>query len=153
MEQLCTLTFKIDYTFCFSLLGIDWQVKAVETPRGSARYDRSLAASLILRGKDLTSADASIFRDSSLFTPWTSPEMSFSVSTQPRGFCGYEKSAALISNSCSATRPLDYILEKAWNMFTSRAYVHQYVRRGMNEEDFLDAFVTLEQVVSSYGAL
>ena len=79
--------------------------------------------------------------------------MSFNVSTQPRGFCGYEKSAALISNSRSATRPLDYILEKAWNMFASRAYVHQYVRRGMNEEDFLDAFVTLEQVVSSYGAL
>ena len=79
--------------------------------------------------------------------------MSFSVSTQPRAFCGYEKSAALISNSRSATRPLDHILEKAWNMFASRAYVHQYMRRGMSEEDFLDAFVTLEQVVSSYSTL
>lgn len=79
--------------------------------------------------------------------------MSFSLSTQPRAFCGYEKSAALISNSRSATRPLDHILEKAWNMFASRAYVHQYMRRGMSEEDFLDAFVTLEQVVSSYSTL
>ena len=79
--------------------------------------------------------------------------MSFNVSMQPRLFSSYEKSAALISNSRSTTRPLDHILEKAWTMFASRAYVHQYVRRGMSEEDFLDAFVTLEQVVSSYGAL
>ena len=149
----CIYVFIYPVSTFFRLSGIDWQVKAVDTPRGSSRYDRSLAASLILRGKDLTSADPSVFRDSSLFTPWMSPEMSFSVSMQPRAFCGYEKSAALISNSRSATRPLDHILEKAWNMFASRAYVHQYMRRGMSEEDFLDAFVTLEQVVSSYSTL
>ncbi|KAK7087673.1 tubulin delta chain-like [Littorina saxatilis] len=133
--------------------GIDWRVKAVQTPRGSSPYDRSLAASLILRGKDLTSADPGVFKDPALFPSWMSPEMSFSVSTQPRAFYGYEKSASLISNSRSATRPLDHILDKAWNMFASRAYVHQYVRRGLSEEDFLDAFVTLEQVVSSYSNL
>ncbi|XP_076452877.1 tubulin delta chain-like [Babylonia areolata] len=133
--------------------GIDWRVKAEETPRGSSLYDRSLAASLILRGKDLASADPGVFRDSSLYTPWMSPDMSFNVSTQPRAFSAYEKSATLVSNSRCATRPLDYILEKAWNMFASRAYVHQYVKRGMSEEDFLDAFVTLERVVASYGAL
>ncbi|KAL8596900.1 hypothetical protein ACOMHN_065849 [Nucella lapillus] len=133
--------------------GIDWQVRAEDTPRGTSRYDRSLAASLILRGKDLATADPAVFRDPSLYTAWTSPDMAFDLSTQPRAFSGYEKSAALVSNSRSATRPLDYILGKAWDMFASRAYVHQYVKRGMSEEDFLDAFVTLEQVVASYGAL
>lgn len=130
--------------------GIDWQVKVGETPRGSTRHKRSLAASLVLRGKDLVSADPEDFRDPSLYSTWTSADIAFSLSKQPRWFCGYEKSAALISNSGSVEKPLDYILDKAWNMFASRAYVHQYVKRGMCEEDFLDAFVTLEQVVSSY---
>lgn len=82
-----------------------------------------------------------------------SPDMAFNVATQPRSFSGYEKSAALVSNSRSAIRPLDQILEKAWNMFASRAYVHQYIQRGLSEEDFLDAFVMLEQVVASYKKL
>ncbi|KAK7477418.1 hypothetical protein BaRGS_00031320 [Batillaria attramentaria] len=133
--------------------GINWQVKVEETPRGSSRHNRSLAASLVLRGKDVQSADPSIFRDPSLYSSWTSADIGLSVSTQPRSFCGYEKCAALISNSRSVVQPLDHILEKAWNMFASRAYVHQYVKHGMSEEDFLDAFVTLEQVVSSYKSL
>lgn len=128
-------------------------MKVEETPRGTARHNRSLAASLILRGKDSYSADPGIFRDQSLFTPWMSPDMAFNVATQPRSFSGYEKSASLVSNSRSAIRPLDQILEKAWNMFASRAYVHQYIQRGLSEEDFLDAFVMLEQVVASYKKL
>lgn len=133
--------------------GIDWQVKVEETPRGSARHNRSLAASLVLRGKDVSSADASVFRDPSLYTTWTSPDVGFNLSTQPRSFSSYEKCATLISNSRSVVEPMDYILEKAWNMFAARAYVHQYVKHGMSEEDFLDAFVTLEQVVVSYRTL
>jgi tubulin delta len=133
--------------------GINWKVRPVETPRGSALFDRSLAASLILRGKDVTSADPGLFRDSALYTPFMTPAMALSVATQPRTLCGYEKSATLVSNSRGVTGPLDFMLDKAWNMFVSRAYVHQYVKRGLSEEHFLDAFVTLEQVVSSYSSL
>lgn len=34
-----------------------------------------------------------------------------------------------------------------------RAYVHQYAKFGITEEDFLDSFTSLEQIISSYGQL
>lgn len=34
-----------------------------------------------------------------------------------------------------------------------RAYVHQYTKYGIEEEDFLDSFTALEQVISSYTIL
>lgn len=34
-----------------------------------------------------------------------------------------------------------------------RAYVHQYAKFGIMEEDFLDSFTSLEQIISSYGQL
>lgn len=36
---------------------------------------------------------------------------------------------------------------------THRAYLHQYTKFGIQEEDFLDCFTTLEQVISSYTNL
>lgn len=37
--------------------------------------------------------------------------------------------------------------------FSCRAYIHQYVKFGISEEDFLDSFTSLEQVISSYSEL
>lgn len=37
--------------------------------------------------------------------------------------------------------------------FLPRAFIHQYTKFGMEEEDFLDSFALLEQVVASYGSL
>lgn len=36
---------------------------------------------------------------------------------------------------------------------SSRAYVHQYVKFGVSEENFLDSFTSVEQIVSSYRQL
>lgn len=38
-------------------------------------------------------------------------------------------------------------------MFASKAYIHQYTKFGIEEEDFLDSFTALEQVISSYTIL
>lgn len=134
--------------------GIDWQVKlGAETPRGGCRHNRSLANLLVLRGKEATSADTSMFSDPSLYAPWVPAGARLLTGAQPRLLCQYEKSASLVSNSRTPVRTLDTIVDKAWSMFSSRAYVHQYVRHGMAEEDFLDSFVTLEQVIASYNNL
>lgn len=37
--------------------------------------------------------------------------------------------------------------------FCYRAYMHQYIKFGISEEDFLDSFTSLEQVISSYRQL
>ncbi|AWO99448.1 putative tubulin delta chain [Scophthalmus maximus] len=153
--------------------GIDWQVRlpaASERSRSltgggrgggrggggaaaAAIFNRSLANLLILRGKDVYSAETGGFEDPALFTSWLSPRDAFSLWKSPVPFNKYEKSATLVSNSQALLRPLDDMVRKAWNMFASRAYIHQYVKFGISEEDFLDSFTSLEQVISSYSQL
>ncbi|XP_044057156.1 tubulin delta chain [Siniperca chuatsi] len=138
--------------------GIDWQVRA---PAGSGgtrsltgpSFNTSLANLLILRGKDVYSAETGGFEDAALYTSWLSSEAAFSLWKSPVPFNKYEKSATLVSNSQALLRPLDNMVGKAWNMFASRAYIHQYVKFGISEEDFLDSFTSLEQVISSYSQL
>ncbi|XP_075760814.1 tubulin delta chain isoform X2 [Pelodiscus sinensis] len=93
------------------------------------------------------------FKDPALYTSWLSPQDAFNVWKMPRAFNKYEKSATLVSNSQFLLKLMDNIVGKAWNMFASKAYVHQYTKFGIEEEDFLDCFTTLEQVISSYASL
>ncbi|KAJ8403866.1 hypothetical protein AAFF_G00347340 [Aldrovandia affinis] len=137
--------------------GIDWQVRAPHVGQGAAErcsgFNTSLANLLILRGKDVSSADTRGFVDPALYPPWLPAEGAVSTWRSPLPFNGYEKSATLVSNSQSLVKPLDLMVGKAWNMFASRAYVHQYTKFGISEEDFLDSFTCLEQVISSYRHL
>ncbi|XP_065816435.1 tubulin delta chain isoform X1 [Labrus bergylta] len=138
--------------------GIDWQV---QLPGASGRtrsliapsFNTSLANLLILRGKDVYSAETGGFEDPALYTSWLSSEEAFNMWKSPVPFNKYEKSATLVSNSQALLRPLDNMVGKAWNMFASRAYIHQYIKFGISEEDFLDSFTSLEQVISSYSQL
>ncbi|XP_076001479.1 tubulin delta chain [Genypterus blacodes] len=142
--------------------GIDWQVSppaghfsGSERLRGhkGPGFNTSLANLLILRGKDVYSAETGAFHEPALYTSWLPPEEASHVWKSPVPFDKYEKSATLVSNSQALLKPLDNMVGKAWNMFASRAYVHQYVKFGMSEEDFLDSFTSLEQVISSYSQL
>ncbi|NXG03198.1 TBD protein, partial [Sakesphorus luctuosus] len=139
--------------------GIDWQVRAPPPGPSSCShssnkpFNTSLANLLILRGKDVHSVALGSFQDPSLYTSWLSPQDAFHAWKTPRAFNKYEKSAALVSNSQFLLKPLDSIVGKAWNMFASKAYIHQYTKFGIEEEDFLDSFTTLEQVISSYTTL
>ncbi|XP_019950489.1 tubulin delta chain [Paralichthys olivaceus] len=136
--------------------GIDWQARppaASERSRSLTGANMSLANLLILRGKDVYSAETGGFEDPGLYTPWLSSGEAFNLWKSPVPFNKYEKSATLVSNSQALLRPLDHMVRKAWNMFASRAYIHQYVKFGISEEDFLDSFTSLEQVISSYSQL
>ncbi|BFZ04446.1 hypothetical protein BsWGS_07485 [Bradybaena similaris] len=134
--------------------GINWQVKlSSRTASGHTCFNKSLSTVLVLRGKDALPVDTSMFSDPSIYSSWMPSSLASSVARQPRMFCGYEKTAALLSNSCATVRPLNHILDKAWNMFSSRAYVHQYLKHGLTEEDFLDSFVSLEKIIASYNNL
>lgn len=138
--------------------GIDWQVHPPARSERTGRlqgpsFNTSLANLLILRGKDVYSTETGGFEDPALYTTWLSAEEAFSLWKSPVPFNKYEKSATLVSNSQALLRPLDNMVQKAWNMFASRAYVHQYIKFGISEEEFLDCFTSLEQVISSYSQL
>ncbi|XP_072273393.1 tubulin delta chain [Pyxicephalus adspersus] len=140
--------------------GINWQVQPPLHPKTEKsslktglQFNRSLANLAIFRGKDIDSASPDGFRESALYTSWLSSDEAFTSWKTPRAFNKYEKSATLVSNSQCLLKPLDAIVEKAWNMFASKAYVHQYTKYGIDEEEFLQCFTTLEQVISSYSNL
>ncbi|XP_017395211.1 tubulin delta chain [Cebus imitator] len=139
--------------------GIDWQVRPPLSglpPLGKMslskdlHFNTSIANLVILRGKDVQSADVEGFKDPALYTSWLEPVNAFNVWKTQRAFSKYEKSAVLVSNSQFLVKPLDMIVKKAWNMFASKAYIHQYTKFGIEEEDFLDSFTLLEQVIASY---
>ena len=143
-------SFQSCYIF---LSGIDWQVKLESGADSGGRFNRSLANLLLLRGRDVDTVDNSVFTDPDLYTSWMPPQYSLLTGRQPRLFSQYEKCATLVTNSGSPLVSLNHMVDKAWNMFSSRAYVHQYFKHGLTDEDFLDGFVTLEQVISSYKKL
>ena len=38
-------------------------------------------------------------------------------------------------------------------MFNVRAYLHQYERYGLTENDFIDSFGVVEQIIANYSKL
>lgn len=142
--------------------GIDWRVKpplsglqpAANVSQNKAlHFNTSLANLLILRGKDVQEADAGLLKEQALYTSWMPVDSAFNIWRTPTSFNKYEKSATLVSNSQCLLKPLDSAVKKAWDMFASRAYVHQYTKHGISEEEFLDSFTTMEQVIASYSNL
>ena len=119
----------------------------------SQSFNKSLANLLILRGLDLEQTDTKFFAESYLYSKWIPSNHACRVWSHPKAFKGYTKSAALLSNSQSPVTSLDTIVEKAWTMFSSKAYIHQYLKHGLVEDDFMDCFAALEQVVDSYKHL
>ncbi|KAK2187236.1 hypothetical protein NP493_172g02018 [Ridgeia piscesae] len=130
--------------------GIDWNI---DTRCAPEKINRSLATVLILRGHDLQQIDTSSFQQSHLYTSWMPPDATFKQWAHPRPFCNYDRSAVLLSNSKSTVNPMVNLMAKAWSMFASRAYVHQYMKHGLTEDDFLDSFAGLEQIISNYKKL
>uniref|UniRef100_A0A803Y8B3 Tubulin delta chain n=1 Tax=Meleagris gallopavo TaxID=9103 RepID=A0A803Y8B3_MELGA len=138
----------------FKMLGLR---NIPQMPENSLAYSTFSWHGLLKHLRQMLIANAKMeegsFRDPSLYTSWLNPQDAFNEWKTPRAFNKYEKSASLVSNSQFLLKPLDNVVGKAWNMFASKAYVHQYTKFGIEEEDFLDSFTALEQVISSYTNL
>ena len=81
---------------------------------------------------------------------WINPVM---VCKSTHHINGYQRSVSLISNSQSILPFLERPVLKAAHMFQSRAYLHQYSRFGISENDFEEAFLSLGQVIQNYRSL
>ena len=132
--------------------GINWRVKLPASgAKRSPSFNTSIANLLVLRGSELETADLSLFTDPALYAPWSSDSAAIWSSSNPGG--GNEKSATLISNNAGVARPVQQTVAKAWKMFSARAFVHQYQQHGVGEDDFVEAFAKVEQIVANYAAL
>eukprot|EP00794_Sanderia_malayensis_P015594 gene15594-17167_t len=142
--------------------GMNWEVKVptssvYKTISTSKRergcFNKSLANSIVVRGKDLQDVSLSDFSDKKIYSGHLSENGMLTVWNQERPFNNYEKSATLVSNSQSFVKPLNHVIQRAWNMFAGRAYVHQYNKYGLTDNDFIDSFGYVEQILADYESL
>lgn len=124
--------------------------KIVEVHQG---INKSLSNLLILRGNELQSADLSPFYDSRLYAQSVPKSCTCSVWCSGCGFNGYEKMCTLVSNSQSCVHLLERVCRKAWNMFSARAYVYQYTDNGLSQEELLESFASVEQILKNYATI
>ncbi|XP_028400545.1 tubulin delta chain-like [Dendronephthya gigantea] len=136
--------------------GINWSVKlpkATATTNQVSAFNKSLSNQIFLRGKDANSVELSSFQEPQLYASWVPSYGRFHSAWQRNCFNEIEQSVTLLSNSQTTLKPLNAVVGKAWSMFASRAYVHQYAKHGILEDDFVDSFVALEQVIKNYTSL
>ena len=53
----------------------------------------------------------------------------------------------------TCTGPIRSTLDKAYKMFSARAYVHQYEQFGLEEHDFDGSFARCEELVAAYDSM
>ena len=123
--------------------------------RSSYKYCKSVSNILITRGTSLTN-DPLIcdeFKTRDLYVNWISEADRFTHFNQERRLLNQEKFAALVTNNSQIHRPLNLIVDKAWKMYTHAAFLHQYKKFGLEEDDFLNSFAKVENVVKTYKEL
>lgn len=108
---------------------------------------------LILRGTDASSVDSSVFKHSISYSSWIPSNHQFDIWTHSQPFLGHDKMAILASNGQFILPTIQHALNKAWNMFAAKAYLHHYHRYNLTDEDFVEAFARVEQIVANYKSL
>lgn len=108
-------------------------------------------------------------RQSSLFS--RHPIYSTFLGSHTRSFLGYPRSLFIATNG-GGTQPttapneprstapkesipayLSHVTSRAWEMFASKAFFHQYERFGLTNDVFLDCFAAVEQIAHCYSTL
>lgn len=68
-------------------------------------------------------------------------------------FRRYEMSASFIANSSAVLEPLSPLLEDVSRLMSAGAYLHQYARFGMEEENVRECVAAVEDTAARYGML
>lgn len=144
------------FTGGFMEEGLNWNPDA----EFSNKNNKTLSLSLFARGNLLNEQEESLKEQcfglsfqNKFFADlkWRSSYAPVRFWSQARKFNRYEKSLTLLSNSQMPVFKIDSLVDKAWNMFSAKAYVHQYVKYGnFEEEELLNAFIFTEQLIKNY---
>ena len=120
--------------------------------RSQGRSRRALSSWLVLRGQGANEVDVSDLSDPALYSTWSPPDP-LAVSSSSTIFGKCSMSAAMLSNDQSCIGPISAMQERAYQMFASRAYVHQYESFGLGQEEFKSCFAHIEEVLQRYEML
>lgn len=109
---------------------------------------------LILRGRGCESADYSYLHKPSLpYASWVPSSLRMKMWTNSNSFASFDKTALLANNGQLSLSCVDKAADKAWKMFSYKAYFHHYKEEGLSEDDFLSSMLNVEQIISSYKSL
>ncbi|KAL0122814.1 hypothetical protein PUN28_007475 [Cardiocondyla obscurior] len=117
-------------------------------------YNTCVSNVLITRGKLIENNVITLedLQERHLYPEWTD-QSSFTHLHQNRRFLNRDKFLALVSNNSEIYRPIDTYLDKAWTSYKCAAFLHQYKQCGLDEDEFLQAFAKVENVVQQYKNL
>jgi hypothetical protein len=117
---------------------------------------RADALWIVLRGNDIADGRAKVGQCELLKSPTFFPKDNYEpvmLSTSTRMFNKQEKSINVMANSQVIVKSLEDVLDRCHNMYESSAYLHQYLRAGVDREWINEDRLFLEQVLNEYKSM
>ena len=116
----------------------------------------SFAQNIYFRGKfdsNLLSQTAPKLNDSKLYSNFLSSSYRFNVYQTKKAFMNFESFLSSVSNDQSLLDPIDQVVEKSWDMFNNRSFLHRYEKYNIDSDYFINTFAQIEQTLHSMKKL
>ncbi|KAL0491234.1 tubulin delta [Acrasis kona] len=133
---------------------INWGVTAADAIKRPYLINKSVGNILFLRGDDVQSVKED------MIAPLTNQDIyckfnykNFMVCTNPQPNNGVTKCCSLLSNSQSVIQPIQRIINKASEMYQSKAYLHQYEKYSVTADHFEHCMFQMDKVVYDYQSI
>ncbi|KAK7867870.1 hypothetical protein R5R35_008619 [Gryllus longicercus] len=150
------LKYMMRSLYLYAPKGDVYDLKSRDTKYSSVcpKYLKSIANVLITRGgKNIPSTNMKDFCNKDLYPDWIPVASGFQHFHQEEKLLDYNKFVSLISNNSSVYECLNIVVEKAWTQFAQKAYLHQFTKHGLEENDIAEAFVKIENILTNYKHL
>ena len=131
--------------------GLDWSLKSYQT------RTKSIANIFLSRSYDNESIENDLkqyFNHQTFYSSFILPsDYYYLFNYRHKSYLNYEKYLSLISNCQTPVSAFDRIVNKSWQLFGQKAYLHHYLKYDIDEQAFLNSFVQVEQIIKSYKRL
>lgn len=117
----------------------------------TTRPIKSVANLISLRGDGCANADLSEIHAAAISPPWNKTPLMVTSHECRVGKC--DLSVGLLTNSQASVKPPSMMMSQVWNMYRSRAFLHQYERYGMEKTEFRIAFSHIQDILAEYSQL
>lgn len=138
----------------------DWETKlprqTLSSHHSLAQYSPCVSNLLVSRGVCACDVKDSIMLpmdDNDLYPQWIPRDSRCLHLHQNRKFMDMEKFISLATNNSSFHYSFSNIVEKAWKSYSHKAHLHQYSKFRIREEEFLESFAKMENIIKSYKEL
>ena len=114
----------------------------------------ALCRNIYIRGKvEANFSGEKILNDNLIYSDILSESHRYNSYYSKKSFMNFETFLSTASVDQTMVNPVDNIVEKSWNMFNNRSFLHKYEQHGVDREVFINAFVHTEQLLHSLKKL